>query len=170
MILAFAVGCLLLGGTGWWLAGRRGWPRWPAALAGCGLALALAVTLVRPLGEYPAGGFGPVGALRECVVGPLSLTRTYEKLNVAMLMPYAFFATVATRRPAVVAASTVLVSGLVEYLQAATGIGTCQARDVAHNTMGGVLGALLGVGALVLLDRRGGVVTAGRGADSESSR
>jgi hypothetical protein len=172
VVAAFAIGCLLLGGIGWWLAGKRGWSQLPAALAGCGLALALAVTLVRPLGEYPPGGFGPLGVLHQCVVGPLSLARTYEKLNVAMLMPYAFFGTLAVRRPVVVAASTLLISGAVEYLQGATGIGTCQARDLAHNTLGGVLGALLGAGVLLVLERRGaaGAVTAGRAADRESSR
>lgn len=168
MIVGFAIGCLVFGVVGWRWAGRRGWAQLPAALAGCGLALALAVTLVRPLGHYPAGGLSPPAVLRQCVVGPLSLARTYEKLNVAMLMPYAFFATLATRRPVPVAVSALLISASVEYLQGATGIGTCQARDVAHNTLGGVLAVLLALGALAL--SRGGAVTAGRGAGAGSSR
>ena len=152
--LAFAGGCVLLGGSGWALAGRRGWAQLPAALAGCGLALALAVTVVRPAGHFPAGGLNLLTTVRECVVGDLSLTRTYEKLNVAMLMPFAFFATLAARRPAVVAVCCVLLSGFVELVQGATGGGTCQVRDVVHNTAGGVLGALLAVLLRGVLTRR----------------
>ncbi|MGH4025142.1 MAG: VanZ family protein [Pseudonocardiaceae bacterium] len=173
--LAFAVGCALLGASGWGLAARRGWAQLPAALAGCGLALALAVTVVRPAGHFPAGGLSLLATARECVVGDLSLTRTYEKLNVAMLMPFAFFATLATRRPAVVAACCVLLSGCVEFVQGATGGGTCQARDVVHNTAGGVLVVLLAALLQGLLTRRhrgagrSGAVSAGRGAGPASS-
>ena len=116
-----------------------------AVLAACGLALVLAVTLVRPVGHFPAGGLNPLAVVRECGVGGLSLHRTYEKLNVAMLMPFAFFATLATRRPVLVAAVSLLVSGCVEFLQGATGAGTCQVRDLVHNTAGAVLGVLLAV-------------------------
>ncbi len=167
---AFATGSLLLGGAAWWLARRWGWAQVPAALAGCGLALALAVTVVRPIGHFSAGGLNPVAVLRECVVGSLSLTRNYEKLNVAMLMPFAFFATLATCRPAIIAASSLLISGFVEFVQGVTGGGTCQARDVVHNSAGGVLGVLLAVVALRLLARRSRAVTASLGAGTGSSR
>jgi hypothetical protein len=151
---AFAAGSLLLGGAAWWLAPRWGWAQLPAALAGCGLALALAVTVVRPIGLFPASGLNPLAVLRECTVGSLSLARTYEKLNLAMLMPFAFFGTMATRRPVIIAMSCLLISGAVEYVQGATGGGTCQARDLVHNTAGGTLGVLLAAVALLLL--RGG--------------
>ncbi|MGH3754505.1 MAG: VanZ family protein [Pseudonocardiaceae bacterium] len=167
---AFAAGSLLFGGAAWWLARRRGWAQVPAALAGCGLALALAVTVVRPIGLFPAGGLNPEAILRECMVGSLSLTRNYEKLNVAMLMPFAFFGTLATRRPAIIAMSSVLISGFVEFVQGATGGGTCQARDVVHNTAGGALGVLLAVVALRLLVRRSRGITADLGAGPGSSR
>lgn len=147
----FAAGSLLLGGAAWWLAPRRGWAPLPAALAGCGLALALAVTVVRPIGLFPPSGLNPLVILRECVVGDLSLARTYEKLNVAMLMPFAFFATLAARRPVIIAGSCLLISASVELVQGATGGGTCQARDVVHNAAGGVLGVLLAAVALLLL-------------------
>jgi hypothetical protein len=167
----FVVACLLFAGTAWWLAPRRGWAQVPAALAGCGLALAIAVTVIRPVGEFPIGGLDPLRTLRECTVGDLSLARTYEKLNVAMLVPYVFFATLATRRPVAVAASGLLISGFLEFVQGATGGGTCQARDVVHNTVGGIVAALLAVLLLARwgrLDRRAGV-TADCGAGSESS-
>jgi hypothetical protein len=150
--IAFAVGSLILGGVAWWLAPRRGWAQVPAALAGCGLALALAVTVVRPIGHFAAGGLNPLVVIHECVFGSLSLAHTYEKLNVAMLMPFAFFA---TRRPVIVAVSCLLISGSVEFVQGATGGGTCQARDVVHNTAGGVLGVLLALVAAVALGLHG---------------
>lgn len=171
--MVFAAGCVLLGLAAWWLAARRCWAQVPAALAGCGLALALAVTVVRPTGLFPAGGLSLLDTARECVVGDLSLTRTYEKLNVAMLVPFAFFGTLATRRPAAIAASCLLISGSAEFVQGATGGGTCQARDLVHNTAGGVLGALLAVallGLLGLLERRLRRVSADRAAGPGSTR
>ena len=150
---AFAAASLLLSGAAWWLAPRWGWAQVPAALAGCGLALALAVTLVRPVGLLSPSDLNPLIVLRECGIGSLSLARTYEKLNVAMLAPFAFFATLATRRPAIIAAVSVLISGLVEFVQGATGAGTCQARDLVHNTIGSVLGVGLAAVLLRLLVR-----------------
>jgi glycopeptide antibiotics resistance protein len=65
-----------------------------------------------------------------------------------MLVPFAFFATLATRRPAIIVAACLLISGLVEFVQGATGGGTCQAGDLMHNTVGSVLG--VGLAAVVL--------------------
>src|SRR5262249_38616863 len=56
----FVPGALLLGGAAWYLAPRRGWDRVSAVLAGCSLALALALTVVRPFGHFPAGGLNPL--------------------------------------------------------------------------------------------------------------
>jgi hypothetical protein len=168
--VAFLAGSLLLGRAASGLALRRGWAQPPAVLAGCGLALALAVTLVRPLGVFPAGGLDPLVTLRECAVGSLSLARTYEQLNVAMLMPFAFFGTLATRRPAHIVAACLLVSGSVEFLQGTTGGGTCQARDLVHNTLGALLAVLLAVLTQELLARRSDRVSAGRGAGPGSWR
>jgi VanZ like family len=151
---AFIPGALLLGGAAWWLASRRGWARAPAVLAGCGLALALAVTVVRPIGHFAAGGLNPLATLRLCTVGSLSLTHLYEQLNVVMLMPFAVCGTLATRRPALIVSSCVLVSGFAEFVQGATGGGQCQVRDVVHNTTGGVLGVLLAVLVLRVRVRR----------------
>ncbi len=154
---AFAAGSLLLSGAAWWLAPRWGWAQVPAALAGCGLALALAVTLVRPVGLVSPSALNPLIVLRECGIGSLSLARTYEKLNIAMLVPFAFFANLATRRPATIVAVCLLISGLVEFVQGATGGGTCQAGDLMHNTVGSVLAVGLAAVALRLLVRSGDV-------------
>ena len=94
--VAFIPGSLLLGGLAWWLAPRRGWAQTPAVLAGCALALALALTVVRPFGHFSVGGFNPLTTLRECSVGSMSLRHLYEQLNVAMLVPFALFGTLAS--------------------------------------------------------------------------
>ncbi|MDQ3760207.1 MAG: VanZ family protein [Actinomycetota bacterium] len=167
----FIPGSLLLGGAAWWLAPRRGWARASAVLAGCGLALALALTVVRPIGRFPAGGLNPLETLRQCMVGSLSLGQLYEQLNVAMLIPFAVFGTLAIRRrPLIIAASCVLVSGFVEFVQGATGGGQCQVRDLVHNTAGAVLGVLLAVVVLRLRGRRSRGITADVGAGSGSLR
>lgn len=140
---AFVPGSLLLGGLAWWLSPRRGWAQVPAVLAGCALALVLALTVVRPFGHFSAGGLNPLTTLRQCSAGSLSLAHLYEQLNVAMLVPFAFFGTLATRRPLLIVTSSALVSGFAEFVQGATGGGECQVRDLVHNTAGGVLGALL---------------------------
>jgi VanZ like family len=165
---AFAAGSVLLGGPAWWLAPRWGWPQVPAVLAGCSLALVLAVTVVRPVGLFAPGGINPLIIMRECVVGSLSLARTYEQLNVVMLAPFAFFATLATRRPAIIVGACLLISGSLEFVQGATGGGSCQGRDLVHNTAGGVLGVLLAV--LWLLARRFRRITAEFAAGPGSSR
>ncbi|MGH3671081.1 MAG: VanZ family protein [Pseudonocardiaceae bacterium] len=167
---AFIPGSLLLGWAAWWLAPRRGWARGPAVLAGCALALVVALTMVRPLGQFPAGGLSPLATLRLCTVGSLSLAHLYEQLNVAMLVPFAFFGTLATRRPLPIVASSALVSAVAEYVQGATGGGQCQVRDLVHNTAGGVIGALVAVVMLQLGARRSRGITVGAGAGSGSSR
>jgi uncharacterized membrane protein AbrB (regulator of aidB expression) len=146
--LAFIVGCLLLGALADGVAVRRGWPRLPAVLAACGLALALAVTVVRPGVDYEAAGWGPTGVARGCAAGSFSLSNTYERLNVLMLVPFALFGTLAVRRPAALLVASILLSGAVEYVQGATGDGTCQLRDMVHNTGGAVLAVALGWGWL----------------------
>jgi hypothetical protein len=167
---AFIPGALLLGSAAWWLALRRDWARVPAVLAACGLALALALTVARPFGHFAAGGVNPVATLRLCTVGSLSLAHLYEQLNVVMLMPFAIFGTLATRRPVLIATSCLLVSAFVEFVQGATGGGQCQARDVVHNTLGGVLAVLVVMAVRWLAARRSAEITAAAGAGSGSLR
>ncbi|MDT7595076.1 MAG: hypothetical protein QOJ06_622 [Pseudonocardiales bacterium] len=167
---AFIPGAIVLGGLAWWLAPRRGWAQVPATLAGCALALVLALTVVRPFGHFSVGGLNPLTTLRECSVGNLSLTHLYEQLNVVMLVPFALFGTLATRRPLLIVTSSALVSGFAEFVQGATGGGECQVRDLVHNTVGGVLGALLAVGILRLRSRRLSGITAELGVGAGSSR
>lgn len=163
-------GSLILGGVAWWLAPRRGWDRVPAVLTGFSLALALALTVVRPLGHFPAGGLNPLTTLRLCTAGSLSLTHLYEQLNVALFVPFAIFGTLATRRPVIIAIVTTLVSAFVEFVQATTGGGECQVRDIAHNTLGGLLGVLLAMAVLRLRARNSPEITEDVGAGSGSWR
>ena len=104
--------------------------------------------------------------LRLCTVGRFSLAHLYEQLNVALFVPFAIFGTLATRRPALVAISCGLLSAVVEFVQGATGGGECQVRDIAHNTLGGMLGALLAMAVLWLRARRTPEVKAEVGAGS----
>ncbi|HZE02957.1 MAG TPA: VanZ family protein, partial [Pseudonocardiaceae bacterium] len=156
---AFIPGAIVLGGLAWWLAPRRGWAQVPAMLAGCALALVLALTVVRPFGHFSVGGLNPLTTLRECSVGSLSLAHLYEQLNVAMLVPFGILGMLATRRPWLIVASSVLVSGFAEFVQGATGGGECQVRDLVHNTVGGVLGVLLAVWILRLRARQSSGIT-----------
>lgn len=167
---SFVPGALLLGGAAWWVARSRGWNRKFAVLAGCSLALALALTVVRPLGHFPAGGLSPLATLRVCTVGSFSLVHLYEELNVVMLVPFAIFGTLATRRAVPIAISTVLVSGFIEYVQGATGGGECQLRDIVHNTLGGVIGVLVAVAMLRLRASQRDEITASVAAGSGSPR
>ncbi|WP_461124125.1 VanZ family protein [Saccharothrix stipae] len=144
-------GSVLLGAVGLVVARRRGWAVAPAVLAGCGLALALAVTLARPGGSLSIATTDPIGM---CVGNEFSLTGSLERLNLVMLAPFAFFATLATRRPFAVFAVSGLFSGAVEFVQAVTAIGVCEAQDFYNNTVG-ALGAVV-VAALLtsLVPRR----------------
>jgi hypothetical protein len=167
---AFIPGAILLGGLAWWLAPRRGWAQVPAMLAGCALALVLALTVVRPFGHFSVGGLNPLTTLRECAVGSLSLKHLYEQLNVAMLVPFGVLGTLATRRPLLIVTSSALVSAFAEFVQGATGGGECQVRDLVHNTAGGVLGVLLAVGILRLRARRSAGIIAEFRVGAGSSR
>ena len=167
---SFIPGSLLLGGAAWWLAPRQGWDRKYAVLTGCSLALALALTVVRPFGHFPAGGLSPLATLRVCTVGTFSLAEPYQELNVLMLVPFAIFGTLATRRPLLIATSSMLVSGFIEYVQGATGGGECQLRDIAHNTLGGVIGVLVAVAVLRLRGEQPGEITARVAAGSGPPR
>ncbi|MEU7531329.1 VanZ family protein [Saccharothrix sp. NPDC042600] len=141
VIAGLFVGCLGIGTAALFLARRLGWRPVPAALAGCGLALALAVTLGRP-GVLDAGVLttDPIG---WCVANEFSLTGSLQRLNLLMLVPFAFFATIATGRPVVVLALSAGLSGTVELVQATTGLGVCEAQDFANNTVGATFAVLV---------------------------
>ena len=139
-VAALFAGSVFLGTVGFVVARRRGWAVVPAVLAGCGLALALAVTLARPGGSFSVATTDPIGM---CVGNEFSLTGSLERLNLVMLAPFAFFATLATRRPWAVFGVSAAFSGAVEFMQALTAIGVCEAQDFYNNTVGASLAVLV---------------------------
>ncbi|HEX8761938.1 MAG TPA: VanZ family protein, partial [Pseudonocardiaceae bacterium] len=69
----------------------------------------------------------------------------------------------------IITAACLLISGLVEFVQGATGAGTCQACDLVHNTIGSVLG--VGLAAVLLrVSVRPREVTAGVESPLRASR
>ena len=132
---AEVVGALLLGLLAWLLASRLGWVRWASVLAAAGLAMALAVTLVRHGGHLPTGE----NPLYRCVSGKFSLHSETSQLNFLMLMPFAFFGTIATRRPLSIAIGSALISAGIEITQAFTGLGVCDKQDFLNNTIGALV-------------------------------
>lgn len=138
VLAAFLLCCALFGTGVWLISGTLGWRRLPATLAAVGFALAVAVTLARSGGHLPDPATDP---LTLCLRDSFSLRGGLEVLNFLMLTPFAFFATLATRRPVVIMAVSALVSGGIEITQAWTGLGVCQKQDWLNNTVGAVVAA-----------------------------
>jgi VanZ family protein len=152
VLAAFLLFCALSGVGTWLVAGNLGWRRLPATLAAVGLSLAVAVTLVRPGGHLPDAGANPVSL---CLHDHFSLHGGLQVLNVLMLVPFAFFGTLATRRPITVAVVSVVLSAGIELTQAWTGLGVCQKQDWLNNSVGAVLAVSAAWLLTVLLDNRG---------------
>lgn len=149
-VTTLVAGSLVLGAVGFAVARWRRWPAIPAVPAGCGLALAVAVALARTGGTFTLVTLDPVG---RCVGNGFSLAGSWERLNLLMLVPFAFFATLACRRPLPVIAVSGLVSGWVELVQAATAIGVCEAQDFCDNTIGALVAAVVAWPATGLVSR-----------------
>lgn len=144
-------GCVLLG-TVLLRAGDRGEQvtRWLAAAA----VLAALVLTLTPGGAQPE---------RTCAVQFAwpSLGGVETLANIALLLPVAFFATLLTRRPVLVAAAASAGSVLIETVQALVpAIGrACDTTDWEMNTIGAVAGALL---AWSIIRVRAGLAAAAR--------
>lgn len=80
--------------------------------------------------------------------------------NVALFLPPALFAVLATRRPVVVLVAASVLSAAIEGLQAVVpAIGrACDTNDWAMNTAGAVAGVLLALGTRALANRPPGRV------------
>jgi hypothetical protein len=150
VLTAFVLFSALFGLGMWLLAQVLGWRRLPATLAAVGLALAVAVTLARSGGHLPEPGTNPVAL---CIRDRFSLQGGLQMLNFVMLMPFAFFATLATRKPVWMMAASALISGGIEITQAWTGLGVCQKQDFLNNTIGAVVAAGLAWVVLTLASR-----------------
>lgn len=150
VLAAFVLLCALFGVGTWLVARHLGWHRLFATLAAAGLSLAIAVTLVRPGGHLPNPGASPVAM---CLHDQFSLHGGLQVLNLLMLIPFAFFGTLATRRPISLAVVSALLSAGIELTQAWTGLGVCQKQDFLNNTFGAVVAAVVAWLLLALLGR-----------------
>jgi hypothetical protein len=151
VMAAFVLFCALFGVGVWLLADSLGWSKLPAVLSAVGLSLAVAVTLVRSGGHWPSAGVNPISL---CLHDRFSLHGGKQILNFAMLMPFAFFATLATRRPIWTLVASAVVSGGIEITQAWTGLGICQGQDFLNNTIGAAIA--IGVAWLIMVLVRNG--------------
>ncbi len=127
--------------------------RFAAVLAVLAGALALTATLNRSQ-EYMAAGWWPWDVWHAATVGPVWPAAQREQLNLLLLLPVTYFATLALRRPPAVVVAGVAFSYAIEYAQGATGIGTAQLADVVHNTAGAVVGTAAAAVLLSAVDRR----------------
>ncbi len=127
------------------LARRQGWRLIPAVLAGFGLTLILAMTMVRrPRPQYQE--LGPADpATPFCLIdGFAPFTDQNAILNLWLFVPFAFFATLATGRAVTVLGLSVVLTGAIELTQPITGIGVCQTQDFGNNALGAALGVAAG--------------------------
>ena len=152
VLIAVILGTIVLGLLAWLLARALGWNRLAAVLAAAGLALALSVTLVRPGGHLPHHADNP---LYLCMRDSFSLHGGLQLLNFAMLMPLAFFATLATRRPISTAVGCAVLSAGIEITQALTGLGICQKQDFLNNTIGAIVAAVVAWALLIVSGTNG---------------
>jgi hypothetical protein len=150
VLAAFILLCALFGVGTWLVARRLGWHRLFATLAAVGLSLAIAVTLVRPGGHLPNPSASPVSM---CLHDQFSLHGGLQVLNLLMLTPFAFFGTLATRRPITLAVVSALLSAGIELTQAWTGLGICEKQDFLNNTFGAIIAAAVAWLLLAILGR-----------------
>lgn len=137
------------------LVGRTGWATWPSL--GLLLSIAAVLTLTLPPAPHVPIGVPWVADVDRCVgslsdAGQLwraliSTTERGERVgNILMFVPVTFFAVLASRRPALVAAVGVLFSGAIEVTQSVMHMGReCVGYDWVNNALGAMLGVLLGV-------------------------
>lgn len=125
-------------------AGRRG--RVIAAIiAGAGLVVVIALTLTPD--TYPLDGV----VCYLVVDSPL-----WDILNIALFLVPAIFIVIAVRKPIIVAASGILFSALIEFLQYANPwFGRrCDVNDFIANAAGMLIGVVIGAIVIAVVTRR----------------
>jgi hypothetical protein len=128
----------------------RGWRSWETLGAGIALAGALAVTLTPPewdAKERAACLLAPPGRLGLFQLPDLNP----ESLNALLLLPFGFFAVLATRRAWPALLPVILLPVFIELVQALLPAldRTCNLQDAINNLSGGLLG--IGLGLTVIL-------------------
>lgn len=143
VLLAAVVLMLVLGGTAWLLAPRFGWNRTWSVVAAVLLALPVALAILR----LRMTGFSTVNwpIWTSCRRNPgLGLRTGQDALNLLILIPFTFAATLATRRWWLAFCIAVFASATIEVAQSLLGSGTCEIGDLTRNIAGGLVGATLG--------------------------
>ncbi|MEH1124004.1 VanZ family protein [Micromonospora sp. CPCC 206061] len=139
------------------LSRKLGWPALPTLGALLGLAAIATLTLPPAPGTTESSGLAACGrALADLEAFARGLVATNDRGervgNVLMFMPFTFFATLASRRPGLVALVGVLLPVAIEVAQSALDLGRdCAARDWANNAIGAVLGIAFAVVMLRLI-------------------
>jgi hypothetical protein len=139
------------------LSRKLGWPPLPTLGALLGLAAIATLTLPPPPGDGYSQGLAACGrALTDIGDFARALVATDDRGervgNVLMFMPFTFFATLASRRPGLVALVGVLLPVAIEVAQSLLDLGRdCAARDWANNAIGAVLGVAFAVVTLRLV-------------------
>jgi hypothetical protein len=152
VLLAAGALAFVLGLTAWLLAPRFGWDRTWSVVAAVLLASPLAFAILRlGLTGFTTANW-PIWT--SCRRNPgLSVRTGQDVLNVVMLMPFAFAATLATRRWWLAIGLAVVASLVIEIAQSLLGSGICEVGDLSRNTAGALLG--VAVGWVVLRMTRG---------------
>ncbi len=142
------------------LARRLRWPLLPTVLTLLSGAAVAAMTLPPAPGAAVRGpDAAALGACARSLVDPRGLAFAFDFAagrgervgNIAMFVPLAFFAVLASRRPVLAGAVTATAPVLIEVTQVLTGAGrTCDGYDWVNNATGAVLGALGGAAVLAL--------------------
>lgn len=150
--VALIISVLVLAPAAWFAARWLGWarprPRF-AALAGVCLALVPATTLASTDRSLD------VDWERSCYFDPgATLISAEALLNIALFAPAAFFAVLAVQRLKPVVIGTLVGSLAIEVIQLASGLGRCEGADVLRNTLGAVAFGAVGMGFIVLAERR----------------
>jgi VanZ like family len=99
-----------------------------------------------------------------------TLNRVEVMANVALFVPPVYFATLATRRPALVVLAGVTLSAVIEAVQALVPAirRACDTNDWAMNTAGAVLGVLLAAATIAPVRRTTASQAAETPADASS--
>jgi VanZ family protein len=118
--------------------------------------LALSSLLVFALTLGPSHNSRPDDVVCSIQLSVPTLTSVELLANVALFVPLAFFATLATRRPLSMLAAGAGLSAAIEVVQAVVpAIGrACDASDWMMNTVGTVVGVLLACATIALASRR----------------
>ena len=140
VMAALLAGGVVAGVAAWALARHNRWRTLPAVLSGFGLTLILALTVAR--GPLPAAA--PEAAPFCLIDGFAPFADENAILNMWLFVPFALFATLATKRTVAVLGSSVVLTAAIELTQPIAGIGVCETQDFGNNALGAAVGVAAG--------------------------